>query len=180
MVLVDTPGGQSIDANARILGIIDAVFMPVSLSALDIVASQKTIGLIKAVRERRNGKPEFLGFVPNELERGGAVERKIVTAGEGTFVHDMITKDLALPFIPHSRLVKDLFIRESSKTGLTTVTGFGPNTTVGQRFNDLWQAMNTMPQHREDSKHALYDFLNITPNTAEELNACQAKGQTTN
>jgi cellulose biosynthesis protein BcsQ len=173
LVLVDTPGGQSIQANAQILSVVDAVFMPVSLSALDIVASQKTIGLISAVRERRGGKPEFLGFVPNELERGGAVERKIVTAGAGTFVHDLIERDLALPFIPHSRLVKDLFMRESSREGLTTVTGFGPHTSVGKRFDALWQALNTLPQHRQDPRAALYDFLNITADIAEEVHAPQ-------
>ncbi|MCC7362035.1 MAG: ParA family protein [Anaerolineales bacterium] len=64
-VLLDCPGGHSF-VKHRVLLACDEVIIPTGLSVYDLYAATPAMHLVLIAREaRRDGRPRFLGFVPN-------------------------------------------------------------------------------------------------------------------
>ena len=74
-VLLDCPGGHPFIAHLVLLAC-DEVIIPTGLSVYDLYAATPAMHLILMAREARgDGKPEFLGFLPNGAGRRGVPRR---------------------------------------------------------------------------------------------------------
>lgn len=99
-VLLDCPGGHPILQHMALLAC-DEVIIPTGLSVYDLYAATPAMHLVLMAREARgDGKPAFLGFLPNGAGRRGISQRIQSKLDEYALP--------CLPAIRHSDLLKTL------------------------------------------------------------------------
>ena len=99
-VLLDCPGGHPFIEHLVLLAC-DEIIIPTGLSVYDLYAATPAMHLVLMAREARgDGKPEFLGFLPNGAGRRGVPQRVQSKLDQYSLP--------CLPLIRHSELLKTL------------------------------------------------------------------------
>ena len=99
-VLFDCPGGHPFIEHLVLLAC-DEIIIPTGLSVYDLYAATPAMHLVLMAREARgDGKPEFLGFLPNGAGRRGVPQRVQSKLDQYSLP--------CLPLIRHSELLKTL------------------------------------------------------------------------
>ena len=99
-VLLDCPGGHPFMEHLALLAC-DAVIVPTGLSVYDLFAATPTLQLVLEARQvRGDGKPEFLGFLPNGAGKAGVPNTLQAKLGQYELP--------CLPAIRHSALLKTI------------------------------------------------------------------------
>jgi cellulose biosynthesis protein BcsQ len=158
--MIDSPGSNML-LNEAVLSAVDCVAVPMMFSAMDTLTSKVTFSMIVNHQKENQGRPVFLGFIPNDVPRRGGVARRIVGAGEDNFVTQCIHSGMLLPYIRSSSYVSDLFLRTGAKTGGVTVPLYAPRSDVADNLRALWIALNMKAPDRAAYQRQLHDFLGL-------------------
>lgn len=163
LVIVDTGGGAQGIVKA-VLPACDYVLIPVLVRKTDAHGHILTIKMLTEAQQVY-GKPELLGVLPNNLQRGGAIEKKMYDA--------LAQSGTLLPFIPASEALKGQGARvsESGATaGMSTAVGVAPNSAIGKRFFCLFDILNgdIVADYEEVVKEA-HDYLKISSSQDESI-----------
>lgn len=132
LVVVDTPGENKV-INGAVMASVDYIAMPLALSATDMTATAVTISFVRQMQQKRDGRPVFLGLIPNRVQRRGTYEK--------AFLDQVLQANAILPYIPDSNIIKGSFARTSRSGGEVPIF-YAPNAAATQRLVHLFSEMN--------------------------------------
>jgi cellulose biosynthesis protein BcsQ len=151
LVIVDSPGGNRAVNGAVLLGS-DQVCMPISVAGTDLMATNLTVNFIKQIQQSGNGRPQFLGFIPNRLKRKDALERSLIET--------IFKSGLVLPFVPESNYIRKSLVTEGVNGGSVPVR-FAPKSVATERLIELFNALDDPDPDRRGFELEIRDYLGM-------------------
>ena len=151
LVIVDPPGGNRAVNSAILLGS-DVVCMPISIAGTDLMATNLTVNFIRQIQQASNRKPHFLGFIPNRLKRGDALERSLIET--------IFKSGLVLPYVPESNYIRKSLVSEGADGGSVPVC-FAPKSAATQKLIELFDALDDPEKDRRAYEAEIRTYLGM-------------------
>jgi cellulose biosynthesis protein BcsQ len=159
LVVIDTPGENKV-INGAVLASVDHVAMPLTLNATDMTATAVTISFVRQMQQKREGKPVFLGLIPNRVQRRGTYEK--------AFLDQVLEVNTLLPYIPDSNIIKGSFAKASQSGGEVPIY-FAPKAAATQRLVHLFSEMNNPHKDFAGYEDEIRGFLELPAEINERI-----------